>query len=82
MIVSVIRGKSRREIVQFLIPGVAFEQYETGEFFEGITRRFSKQKQDDSRRLQKSKDKKPEEEEETRKAQADKMKRKQKTGKW
>jgi len=44
MIVSVIRGKSRREIVQFLILGVAFEQYETGEFFEGITRRFSKQK--------------------------------------
>ena len=74
MILSGIMGAARREIVPFLVLGTAFLQCETGEF-EGITRRFSQQKYDDSRR-QESIDKK-QEEEETRKAQADKMKQKQ-----
>ncbi|MBZ5782222.1 hypothetical protein, partial [Klebsiella aerogenes] len=56
--------------------GAAWEQCETGEFFEHMMERLSKQNYEDSKK-QEARDKKQEEEEKTKRALEDKKKRKQ-----
>ena len=41
MIVSGITGAAKREIIQFLKLGAAFQQCEAGEFFVKMIKRFS-----------------------------------------
>ena len=66
----------KRDNIVFFQLGAAFEHYETGEFFEEMSRRFSQKKYDDNKR-QESLDKKQREDEGNRRTQAVKMKRKQ-----
>ena len=70
MIVSGVTEAARREIIPFVSTRSSISA------IEEMIRRFSQKKYDDSKR-QESLDKKQREEVETRRAQADKMKRKQ-----
>ena len=50
MLLNCIEGSTRQEIVLLQPNGIAFENYETGEFFQELLKKFSQEKDEEGRK--------------------------------
>ena len=50
MLLGCISGSARQEIVLLQLSGLAFENYETGEFFTELLKKFSQEKDEEGQK--------------------------------